>query len=224
LSHSPRFLDFSNHFDALGFTAGFSLEGFSTDGSDDRISLADALRLPVSELVIPKQTHSNHVQYCERGGDMDDTDGIIADKGTCVLSIQVADCIPMFFVQKMTGRFGLVHAGWRGVEKGIAAKALAFFHPEEIFCLLGPSIQQCCFEIGPEVAAQFPESFQKKGDGDRSFLNLQEAVINQLMEQGVPSHQIKNDGTCTACNRDDFHSYRRDGKKAGRHIAVAGWR
>lgn len=223
MNHSSRSLDFSGIFNTPGFAAGFSLKGFSLNQSVDRAALAKAFGLSETNLVIPKQTHSNHINICKREGRLDDTDGIIADKGTCVLSIQVADCIPIYFLQKNTGKFGLVHAGWRGVQKGIAAEALAYFTAKDVFCLLGPSIRQCCFEIGPEVAEQFPVSFQKKGAGDRSFLDLQDVVIHQLLKLGVPSEQIKNDGTCTSCNPDDYHSYRRDGKKAGRHIAVAGW-
>ena len=224
MTQSLRFLDFSPHFNTPGFTAGFSVKNFSKNNTDDRTALAEALHLSPSKLVIPKQTHSNHVSMCTNIGRVDDTDGIISDKAAYVLSIQVADCIPLFFLEADTGRFGLIHAGWRGIQKGIIEKSVTFFKPNRVTCLLGPSIQFCCFEIGPEVASLFPKAAQKKGEGDRSFLNLQEAVIRQLSESGVPENQIISDGTCTKCNPEKFHSYRRNGSKAGRHIAIAGWR
>ena len=164
------------------------------------------------------------MRLCTNGGRIEDTDGLISEKEFCVLSIQVADCIPLYLLQADTGRFGLIHAGWRGVQKGIVEKAVSFFNPEKVTCFLGPSIRQCCFEIGPEVASLFPIEFQKRGKGDRSFLNLQEATILQLKVAGVPENQIFSDETCTQCSPENFHSYRRDGSKSGRHIAIAGWR
>jgi hypothetical protein len=223
LTSSQRFIDYSSHFNTTGFKAAFSLKQDSEINEKDRIFLATTLHLDSAKLVIPKQTHSNHVKFCKKGGLPKDTDGLVSEKESCVLSIQVADCIPVYFLESDTGQFGLMHAGWRGVENGIIQKAVSFFNPKKLRCLLGPSIQHCCFEIGPDVGKLFSKSFQKKGKGDRSFLNLQNVVMHHLTELGMDEKHIMNDKTCTKCNPENFHSYRRDGYKAGRHIAVAGW-
>ena len=124
--------------------------------------------------------------------------------------------------------FGVVHAGWRGVAKGIVTKTIAELkkHNEDgetNIALIGPSIKQCCFEIGPEVAEQFPDEFLVQVIGDRSYLDLQGVVQNQLVNAGIKSEQIIDLGECTCCQPGKYHSYRREGKKAGRMIAVMGW-
>jgi copper oxidase (laccase) domain-containing protein len=45
----------------------------------------------------------------------------------------------------------------------------------------------------------------------------------ELMELGVPPASIQHVGYCTACRPDLFFSYRRDGGKTGRQMAVAGF-
>ena len=88
---------------------------------------------------------------------------------------------------------------------------------------MGPSIQQCCFEIGPEVAEKFPKAFLTNGELDRSYLDLQGVVQAELMDLGIKEKQIIFLSECTSCHPEMFHSYRRNGKKAGRMIAICGW-
>ncbi len=65
--------------------------------------------------------------------------------------------------------------------------------------------------------------FLMKSDGGRSFLDLQGVVQNQFVNAGIKSEQIIDLGECTCCQPEKYHSYRREGKKAGRMIAVMGW-
>ena len=124
--------------------------------------------------------------------------------------------------------FGLIHAGWRGTAKGIVGKTMSEFkrineQTRDMIVLIGPSIKQCCFEIGPEVAKEFSKDFLIQGKGDRSFLDLQGVVKTQLLNAGINSENIIDLNECTCCQPDKYYSYRRDGKRAGRMIAVCGW-
>ena len=87
---------------------------------------------------------------------------------------------------------------------------------------MGPSIRQCCFEIGPEVSNKFPIDCLIKGDRDRSFLDLQQVVTNQLIGSKVLEKHIFSSEECTKCNPEKYFSYRRSGSKAGRMIGVIG--
>lgn len=220
-----RYLDLSPHFNENNFRVGFSLKGFSTDKTNDRAQFAKELGLDPKKLVIPKQVHGSHVHVCEISGKLDSTDGVISMDPSIVLSIQVADCIPLIFLDRHRKEFGLIHAGWRGTAKGIVTEAMnkTSGKIDNMFFVIGPSIRQCCFEVGPEVAKIFPEKYLVNGKGDRSYLDLQGAVIHQLIEQGVDTEKIIDLEECSHCNPDNYHSYRRDGKKAGRMIAMAGW-
>lgn len=225
----PRdYLDLSSFFEVDGFQAGISLKNFSAGPLGDRAGLARRLKLDPDCISVPVQTHSDHVQLCQNPGRFPDTDGLVCASEDIVLSIQVADCIPLYLLDREQKYFGLVHGGWRGVSSRIIPSVMEVFQSagstvEHMIVLLGPSIQSCCFEVGQEVAGLFPSSCINPGEGDRSFVDLQKTVMNQLKDCGLNQSNVVNSNRCTKCESDVFHSYRRNGKKAGRMIALAGW-
>ena len=120
-----------------------------------------------------------------------------------------------------------MHAGWRGIEKRIIPDTVNKMIQKGgsrmgIIAFIGPSIRQCCFEIGPEVSKKFPIDCLINGNRDRSFLDLQRVAINQLLSTQVLEKNILASEECTKCNPDKYFSYRRSGSKAGRMIGVIG--
>ena len=91
-----------------------------------------------------------------------------------------------------------------------------------IIAYIGPSIQKCCFEIGPEVAKKFPINFQINSSYDRSFLDLQKLTINLLINNSILYNNIISSNECTKCNSDKYFSYRNTGLKSGRMIGIIG--
>ena len=73
-------------------------------------------------------------------------------------------------------------------------------------------IGECCYEVGAEVAARF-------GKSGRSQINLALENRRQLIEVGVSERHISVEGSCTYCDADVFHSFRRQGDAAGRMIS-----
>ncbi len=222
------FLDLSHLFASNGFKAGFTLRSFPFFTPDDRICFAEELSLQPSKLVVPKQIHSNIVCICQQGGRVEGVDALISNNRDIVLSIQVADCIPVYLLDKNTNICALIHAGWRGTAKKIVTNTIQEMvkfgsRIKDIKVLMGPSIQQCCFEIGPEVAEKFPEAFLTNGKADRLYLDLQGVVQAELIDLGIKEKQIIILSECTSCHPEMYHSYRRDGNKAGRMIAICGW-
>lgn len=199
----------------------------SFDPLKDRQDLACLLELDPHALVIPKQVHSKEIEIVYSPGSIHDSDGVITQNKSLVLSIQVADCIPLFLLDKNSHIFSLIHAGWRGasmgiVELGIEKMVSLGAKEDHLVALIGPAIGPCCFEIGPEVAQLFQKNQLTKGTGDRSYLNLATTVIRKLKERGLSETNIIHIDRCTHCERD-FFSYRRQGPKAGRMIALCGW-
>lgn len=222
------FLDLSHHFISNGFKAGFTLRSFPYSTPDDRIRFAEELLLDSSKLVIPEQVHGNIVCKCSKVRRVENVDALISNNRDTVLSIQVADCIPLFLLDINANICALAHAGWRGIAKKIVTNTIQEMvkigsRVKDIIALMGPSIQQCCFEIGPEVAEKFPEVFLTKGKLDRSYLDLQGVVQSELINLGIKERQIILMSECTSCQDGIFHSYRKNGKKAGRMIAMCGW-
>jgi hypothetical protein len=77
----------------------------------------------------------------------------------------------------------------------------------------------CCYEVGEEVAIMFGNKvvpYHKK----KIFIDLKKENTHQLLQQGVLENNIEVSTSCTICEKELFHSYRRDGKKSGRMMAV----
>jgi len=204
--------------------AGFTTRHFPFNRSNDRIEFAKLLGLNYKNLVVPKQVHSGNVEICESHGELPNIDGVITSNKDLVLTIQVSDCIPIFIFDNKTLNIGLIHAGWRGINSQIVENGITKIQelnsmPNELNIILGPSIRQCCFQVGSDIAKLFPQKFQSVRNHDSMYLNLQEVVIEKLINLGVPRQNITDKNQCTCCS-DDFYSYRRAGEKAGRMIAL----
>jgi hypothetical protein len=92
-------------------------------------------------------------------------DALITNEPGLLLTVQVADCVPIFLADKKRHAIAAIHSGWRGTLQRIAEKALGRMQmefgtrPQDVIAALGPGIGQCCFEVGPEVAAEYAAKF-----------------------------------------------------------------
>ncbi len=189
---------------------------------DHRSDLAGRLALPRERIAVPRQVHGNKIMEAQPGKIHDDTDGLITADPQAVLSLQVADCVPIFMYHPGTGLRGLVHAGWRGAVAGIVSVAVTQMvhrgaRARELEVLLGPSIEQDCYEVGDEVYRRFPPGLSRKNDHGKYQFDLAAALRLDLAEAGLEPENIHSAGICTHCN-NHCHSYRRDGAQAGRMI------
>jgi polyphenol oxidase len=167
-----------------------------------------------------RQVHSARVLDAH-AGDCGEGDALVVRRPGLALSIVTADCVPVL----IAGAAGAaaVHAGWRGIAAGVVGAAVrALGGPAaEGVAWLGPAIGRCCYETGPDVAAQVVAASHPDvaaaGPSGRPHLDLQLAVQHQLQAAGV--RRIQALPLCTRCESARLHSYRRDGKAAGRNHA-----
>lgn len=142
--------------------------------------------------------------------------------------VRVADCAPVLLAHPPSGAVAAVHSGWRGTVLGAAAAGVEALcalgaRPAELVAAIGPHIEACCFEVGPEVAAEIAAS-SPLGDAvvDRSrarpHVDLRRVIAAQLERAGVCA--VDHVRGCTLCDAARFHSYRRDGKASGRMLAA----
>jgi polyphenol oxidase len=177
-----------------------------------------------SRLASLKQIHSSEcVAASGRSGVLGEGDALLENVEGGVVSVKTADCVPILLVDDIHRAVAAVHAGWRGTVAGIVGKAVVAMRERfgsesrELFAAIGPSIGKCCYEVGPEVSAQF-------GLSGRAFLDLPEFNRRQLMDSGVTGERIFASNLCTQCRADEFHSFRRDREAAGRLYSFAGIR
>jgi len=212
----------------------FSGRGHAPDGEPTPTvflarRLATALGLDQAPIAWAKQVHgataatvrdepalaaSLHVGEC---------DALATDRAGVALVVQTADCVPILL--SGNGAVGAAHAGWRGSARNVAASAVDALRelgaePASLRAWLGPSIGSCCYEVGGEVAAQFAGDFVRSNCGGGFRLDLRGVNVAQLVEAGVPREAIAVHPGCTKCGGEPFASWRRDGARAGRMIAL----
>lgn len=164
-----------------------------------------------------------------RSGQPAEADGLLTRRAGLLLSVQTADCVPLLLLDRKRRTVAAVHAGWRGTVKQIARRAVERMQsefasrPADLEAAIGPAIGACCYEVGEDVAAQFDRRAVSARSG-RPRLDLSLANRLQLARAGIPMTQIRCAGLCTHCLGEQFYSYRRDGSRAGRMVAVIGIR
>ena len=208
--------------------AAFSLKSIPVSGFEGRRSFAKKVGFDPNGLVIPKQTHSTNVSFAKSVNSIENCDGVFTDEKDIVCSIQVADCMPIFFAHCSKNVYGLVHAGWRGLVYGILENTSQLIvengyklYDFEIF--IGPSIQKCCFEIRNDIVGNFKiECVTPTQENGKYKVDLQHQARREMIQIGFKKNQIKASTDCTYCSQEKYFSFRRDGKNSGRMIGLIG--
>jgi len=212
-------------------------------------------------LVQMKQVHSAVVRRVNvEPGELLTGDGLMAATPGLLLAVKTADCVPVLVADVKRRAVGALHAGWRGtaarvVEKGIGEMRHQFGSvPRDLRAAIGPSIRRCCYQVGPEVRAEFESQFSYADDlfeevfdadaihvrypmlfltqrapghgelGPEIHLDLVEANRRQLQDAGLREEHISVIEGCTACDTTRFFSHRAEFGKTGRMMAGIGIR
>ncbi len=213
----------------VGLVHGFEqrLPEVEPEGREaSRARLSEALA-PHGRLFLLKQVHGCAVREAPWEG-RPEADAAVAERPDAILGIETADCLPVFLVDPRRRSVAAAHAGWRGTAAGVARKAVerlvaAGSEAGDLLAALGPGIGPCCYEVGDELAASFPPQFFRDGPRGRRHLDVRAANRAQLLEAGLRREHIHSVDHCTRCRADLYHSYRRDGKAAGRMINFVGF-
>ncbi len=113
---------------------------------------------------------------------------------------------------------GAAHAGWRGALDGVLEATIEAMisvgsKREDIVAVVGPTISQRAYEVGPEFLDTFmmhdPENarFFGQGAGDRYHFDLPSYGLHRLRNAGIDQAEwIRH---CTYSDPARFYSYRR---------------
>jgi len=212
-----------------GFVHGFEqrLGPAGWEDRDDTRRRVSAALDGYGRLLLLRQVHGCRVEAAPWEG-RPEADAAVADEPGILLGIETADCQPILLVDPVARRVGAAHAGWRGTAAGVAQKAVAAMvargsRAADVVAALGPSIGVCCYEVGPELRASFAAEFFRPGPRDKPHLDVRGANVRQLEEAGIAPGHVHHVADCTMCRADLYHSYRRDGKGAGRMISFVGF-
>ncbi|MBN1684743.1 MAG: peptidoglycan editing factor PgeF [Gammaproteobacteria bacterium] len=145
-------------------------------------------------------------------------DGSYTQQKNIVCSVLTADCLPVLLCNKEGTEIAAIHAGWRGLLKGVIESGVAKFKdaPENILAWLGPAIGSEKFEVGNEVREAFikhnpqAESCFKQNRPNHFLANIYDLARQRLRELSIT--QIYGGEFCTYGDPQKFFSYRRDGQ------------
>lgn len=199
--------------------------------------IAETMDVPCERIVCSDQTHTTNVRVVTeadagtgivRPKDYTDVDGLITNVPGITLATFYADCVPLYFVDPVHHAIGLSHSGWRGTVARMGKCTLEAMYREygteaaDVYCAIGPSICQDCYEVSEDVAVQFEEAFFgheseiliNKGNG-KYQLDLWKANEIVLLEAGVKPEHLAVTDVCTCCNPKLLFSHRASHGKRG---------
>lgn len=141
-----------------------------------------------------RQTHSSHIYRAVKktrrepqyhlsgypapprpGNRAPEGDALMTNDPGILLSVRVADCLPVLLVDPRRRAVAVVHAGWRGTLARIAEKTVGVMrqvfgsNPRDVRAAIGPGIRACCYEVSEDVVAAFCGRFVR---GEKYFRAL----------------------------------------------------
>ena len=93
----------------------------------NRERFLEKLNLSGKNLVSVKSISGSNIEIVtekDLGNFVENTDGLITARKNVYLSITIADCLPVIIYDFKKEVIGLLHCGWKGIEKNIIEKAL----------------------------------------------------------------------------------------------------
>lgn len=152
-------------------------------------------------------------------------DALVARRAGDAVGVRTADCVPVLVGDRKTGAVSAIHAGWRGVVAGVVPAALAKLGGTDPVVAIGPHIRGPSFEVGPDVrdqiaAASGVDVVVGESAAGKPLVDLTRAIRAQLARAGVAAPDVDDVGGCTLTEPARFFSFRRDGQRSGRHLAV----
>jgi YfiH family protein len=199
-------------------------------GSDDdrgsvlenRERVAGQLGIGADRLVSPYQIHSPDVITVSAPFTPDadrKADALVTATPGLAIGIATADCGPLLFADPKAGVIGAAHSGWKGAVTGILQNTVAAMEAlgatkGNITAVLGPTISQAAYEVGPEFKDRF---LQEHPDNTRYFrpseraqhfmFDLPAFITDKLEALGLGD--VADLALCTYADEDRFFSYRR---------------
>lgn len=183
---------------------------------------------PPHGVVCPVQVHGCAVATASTGPGT--ADAIVSGDPECPVGIVTADCVPIL-ASSGDGRVVVaIHAGWRGLAAGVVSAGMRALRDAAdsggvLTAVVGPHIGPCCYEVDEPVLEALRDRFPDRLLGAAGtpvrpghwLLDLGLLVDCELERSGVAaSNRGRIRDSCTYCNPERFHSYRRDGARSGR--------
>jgi YfiH family protein len=188
---------------------------------ENRARVAGSLGLTPDRIASPYQVHGDATVVVDEPwapGEGPKADGLASTTPGVAIAIGTADCGPILFADGEARVVGAAHAGWRGALGGILESTIRAMEGlgarrARIVAVLGPSISQRNYEVGPELVEKFVAAgaanarfFTPSPRPGHSLFDLPGYTVARLRAAGVQAEGV---GLCTYADPARFFSYRR---------------
>ncbi len=211
----------------FGLNLSFNVHDTDESVMENRKRFFTSIGIVESQIAFIQQKHTTNITVADRSGNNENCDAIYTMRKNVFLAISVADCTPVMLYDKSQKVVAGIHAGWRGTAGRIVEKTIKEMqtvhgtNAKDVIAFIGPSAGKCCYEVGAEVIEQFPKECATHNGNDKYLLDVKQANMMQLLENGVLNSNIEVHPDCTIHNTK-YHSFRRDGNQSGRMFAIIG--
>jgi len=228
----------------FGRTGGVSIEPYESlnasykVGDDpeavarNRDMVARAMGVEPKRLVTMRQVHGTRIVEANAPfAHSPLADAMYTKSLGVALCVLTADCIPLAAFDPAHKLLFMAHVGWRGAlqrfpEMVVERLVKLGADVRDLLFALGPSIRECCYEVGEDLLSEFKQMGEKYkvedyfwNRGGKLHFDLIGLAVEQLKSSGVVAENIYVSPHCTHCESDLFFSYRRDGERSGRQIS-----
>lgn len=198
---------------------GFNLALHVGDAAEavlsNRARLQSVLNTPAAPQWL-EQVHGVEVVQASAGAPAACGDAVITNSVGLPCAVLTADCLPVLLCDRQGAQVAAVHAGWRGLARGVIEATLKRFDrpAADILAWLGPAIGPKHFEVGEEVRTDFVAqqssaiaAFQPSQRAGHWMADLYQLARLRLAAAGVK--QVYGGDFCTFSDTQRFFSYRR---------------
>lgn len=225
-----------------GFSAGpYASLNFSATVGDEPDAVrsnfglgAEVLGVTPDHLFYLSQVHGRDAHELPRGASRDDVarlegDALCGSEAGVAICVRTADCVPILAADPASGAVVAIHAGWRGVVRGVVEAGIELLASRardraELIAAIGPHIRRDAFEVSDDVASELAAVSDARDAVDRSRAKPHVALVSivraKLVSLGIDASRVDDTGGCTASEPERFFSFRRDGKVGGRHLSA----
>jgi YfiH family protein len=188
--------------------------------AENKRRMAEALRVAPQNFLVPYQIHSADALAVDAPWrDRPRCDGVATATQGVALGVTGADCGIVLFCDPDARVIAAAHAGWKGALDGVLDATLEQMERlgasrPAIRAVLGPTIGQASYEVGPEFAARFlaaatenEQFFSASANPGKSMFDLPGYIGARLRAGGVGA--FENLGLDTYADERRFFSYRR---------------
>jgi YfiH family protein len=187
---------------------------------------------PPEDALRPVQVHGCAVARVAEAGVLEpaEADAVVSTLSGRPVAVVTADCVPVLVASEDGRAVAAIHAGWKGLARGVIPAAIEALRPcagrARLVAVVGPHIGPDHYEVDAPVIDALRPTFGAALDRalhptrpGHARLDLGQLALAALRQSGIGrARSAAVPEVCTYRDAHRFHSYRRDGAAAGRLV------